>query len=48
MILASYAEYKLLFLELFFSNYWPLLPNILAVSQVPGPSFFKAEHIYIP
>ena len=35
LILASYAEYKLLFLVLFFSNYWPLLLNILAVSQVP-------------
>ena len=35
LILASYAEYKLLFLVLFFSNYWPLLSNILAVPQVP-------------
>ena len=35
LILASYAEYKLLFLLLFFSNYWLLLSNILAVSQVP-------------
>ena len=35
LILASYSEYKLLFLVLFFSNYWPLLSNILAVSQVP-------------
>ena len=35
LILASYAEYKLLFLVLFFSNYWPLLSNTLAVSQVP-------------
>ena len=34
LILASYAEYKLLFL-FFFSNYWPSLSNILAVSQVP-------------
>ena len=32
---ASYAEYKFLFLPLFFSNYWPLLSSILAVSQVP-------------
>ena len=34
LILALYAEYKLLFLVLFFSSYWPLLSNILAVSQV--------------
>ena len=29
LILTSYAEYKLLFLLLFFSNYWPLLSNVL-------------------
>ena len=33
LILASCAEYKLLIL--FFSNYWPLLSNILAVLQAP-------------
>ena len=35
LILASYAEYKLLLFILFFSNYWLLLSNILAVSQAP-------------
>ena len=35
LILASYAEYKLLFVVSFFSNYWLLLSNMLAVSQVP-------------
>ena len=34
LIMASYAEYKLLFLLFFFSNYWPLLSNISAVSEM--------------
>ena len=44
LILASYAEYKLHLLLLFFSNYWPLLSNILAVSQ--GPSYLNETRIH--